>query len=133
MVAWEAFRSAASFFPVIDEENCRLVSEPPTCPHCGELARPNILMFGDMGWLEHRQREQMSALHAWIDQIKNPVVVEIGAGTAIPTVRNFGERLGCPLVRINITEHHVSNPEDIGLAIGGHEALSQIWETMERL
>ncbi len=42
--------SAVDFQPEVDEVRCRLLNEPPRCPLCGGLARPNILMFGDWDW-----------------------------------------------------------------------------------
>ncbi len=35
----------------IDPERYVAIGELPNCPDCGELARPNILMFGDAEWL----------------------------------------------------------------------------------
>src|SRR5690606_2615339 len=43
---------ADSFVPEVDPPNCLLLNEPPRCLHCGGLARPNILMFGDVEWIE---------------------------------------------------------------------------------
>ena len=40
------------FSPDVDEHNCHLRNPAPICPRCGRLARPNILMFGDWGWVE---------------------------------------------------------------------------------
>jgi NAD-dependent SIR2 family protein deacetylase len=31
----------------VDETTVRATSEPPACPACGAVARPNVLMFGD--------------------------------------------------------------------------------------
>lgn len=115
--------SANGFKPVVDEEHCRIVSELPHCPRCGSIARPNILMFSDWDWVASRQQAQMNALHAWKSAVKNTVVVEIGAGLAIPTARNFGEAMGCPLIRINKHESDVERGRDIGLPLGGLEAL----------
>lgn len=61
-------------------------------------------MFGD-GAVERRASEQAARLEAWLDSVQHPVVIEIGAGTAIPSVRYFSEqaarRYGAGLVRIN--------------------------------
>jgi hypothetical protein len=54
------------------------------------------------------------------------VVIEIGAGTAIPTVRRFGEAQDCPLIRINARERQVRPSGDVGLAMGGLEGLKAI-------
>ena len=118
--------SAAKFMPVIDENHCEIASEMPHCPHCGETARPNILMFGDFGWLNTRQALQREALRDWLSQIQNPVVIEVGAGSSIPTVRHFGEAINGSLIRINRRESEVSRAGDIGIPLGGLEALRLI-------
>lgn len=111
----------------IDAAQCQWLGELPRCPGCASLARPNILMFGDSGWLDDRTAAQEAALHKWLRQVERPVVVELGAGTAIPTVRLFGERLGAALVRINVREPDVrSRPGNVGLAMGALDALSRI-------
>ena len=40
----------------IDLETLEARGELPQCPHCGALARPNVLMFNDMDWVEPRCR-----------------------------------------------------------------------------
>lgn len=37
----------------------------PTCPRCGALSRPNILMFGDWGWISSRSDAQMKRFAKW--------------------------------------------------------------------
>jgi len=79
----------------------------PHCPHCGQVARPNILMFNDVDWIDTVTRQQMRAFDQWLTAVRGRrvVVLEIGAGTAIPTIRNLGERVAqrprTTLVRIN--------------------------------
>ena len=92
---------AADFQPAVDADACRLTSPLPTCPRCGALARPNVLMFDDAAWVARRTRSQQQALETWLGQVAAPVVLELGAGTHVPTVRWFGESLGAPLIRIN--------------------------------
>ncbi|MEY8171410.1 SIR2 family NAD-dependent protein deacylase [Burkholderia multivorans] len=115
---------AAPFIPAVDEAACRLVGEPPRCPHCGGLARPNILMFGDAGWLGARYAEQEHALQQWIAQAGRVAVVEIGAGTAIPTVRMLSEQLGADVIRINAREAHARRADVIGLKGGALATLN---------
>lgn len=89
----------------IDESNCRWLGKLPACPHCGAPARPNIQMFHDSRCLETRIKEQERQQEAWLIGVQAPVVVEIGAGTAQPAVRNFSQRMmkerKARLVRIN--------------------------------
>ena len=111
---------ADEFVPEVDAENCLLVNLPPTCPWCGALARPNVLMFGDGAWQESRATAQQTYLSNWLDGVDRLVVVELGAGTAIPSVRNFSHGLltthGARLVRINSREPTVPMPGDVSMA-----------------
>ena len=42
----------------------------PTCPDCGAVARPNILMFGDWYWNSRRTDAQKSLYIKWLKGIK---------------------------------------------------------------
>ncbi len=125
--------SAKGFDPVVDEEQCLLTSDLSMCPHCGGLARPNILMFGDSGWLEFRERIQDAALRQWLRRVERPVVIELGAGTSIPTVRMFGQQVGGPMIRINLRESQVPRKTDIGLPVGALEGLQGIAAAVRRV
>ena len=118
--------SAAGFFPQVDEENCLLASDYPRCPHCGGLARPNILMFGDWGWLEQCSEAQQERLQSWLGRVERPLVIEIGAGTNIPTVRQLSESVGGRLIRINPREPGLGRAQGVSLPCGGLEALRAI-------
>ena len=121
------------FKPEIDHEECRLLSALPTCNHCQGVARPNILMFGDWNWLANRKYEQQLRYRMWRSSVSRPVVVEIGAGTAIPSVRQFGEEQGCPLIRINPREESVDRASDVGLSCGGLAGIEAIAEALEAI
>ncbi|MBE0504563.1 MAG: NAD-dependent deacetylase [Desulfuromonadales bacterium] len=114
----------------IDEQRMR-ARHLPTCPHCHGVARPNILMFGDFSWLDARCRQQEERYQAFLrqQQGKRSVVIEIGAGTAIPTIRATSERLGRSLqttvIRINLREAEISHPH-ISLPCGGLAALTAL-------
>ena len=102
----------------------------PVCLRCGGLARPNILMFEDRNWLEARSDTQQQAQQRWLAQLHSEskvVLVEIGAGTAIPSVRNFSqymsEQYGARIIRINPREPEVANSWDIAIASGALDAL----------
>lgn len=120
---------ADEFLPDVDAEACRLRNEAPRCPDCGGLARPNILMFGDWGWIERRSEPQAARLEAWLGQVRRPLVIELGAGTAIPSVRHFGHSVlqrGGRMVRINPREPAVGNAADVGIATGALDGLRAI-------
>ncbi|MBA4262513.1 MAG: NAD-dependent deacetylase [Comamonadaceae bacterium] len=121
---------ADDFVPEVDAERCALLNQPPTCPKCGALARPNVLMFGDMQWIAARQQSQRIKLERALSRMERPVVVEVGAGTAIATVRHFSHRIihefGGRLVRINPTDHSVPTPRDVGIGLHSLQALEAI-------
>lgn len=117
---------ADDFHPQVDEVNCLLTSDFPRCPHCGEIARPNILMFGDGGWLDYRSELQEADLKVWLGKIARPVIIEIGAGQSIPTARRFGENQNGFLIRINPMEPERNGDMFMSLRMGGLEALRGI-------
>lgn len=124
--------SASSFVPAVNDETGLLESLPPTCPACGGLARPNILMFGDDGWASSRFEGQQARLDYWLRKVERPVVLELGAGTYIPTTRLFGENLSCPIIRINPLEPQVGEGQNISLPVGALEGLNGIMDALRR-
>ncbi|MFM0648632.1 NAD-dependent deacetylase [Paraburkholderia bryophila] len=129
-VCTDAIWSAAAFEPVVDEAECRLLNELPACPHCGAVARPNILMFGDFDWIALRTEAQEARLNGWLASVERPVVVEIGAGKTIPTVRNFSERVGGRVIRINPKDPGIAPHRGIGFASGALHTLSLLDEAL---
>lgn len=130
----EAVWPADALAPEVDESTCTWQGELPSCPRCGGLARPNILMFDDWSWQGERYDAQAQRLGAWLDGARQLVVIELGAGTDVPSVRHFcesmSERRGARLVRINPRDPHVlpsKGPRrQIGLACGALAALQAI-------
>jgi NAD-dependent SIR2 family protein deacetylase len=126
---------AAETEVAIHEESIRAQEPLPVCPQCGALARPNILMFNDWDWDSNRSSVQQSRLSAWLREVgRSPmVIVECGAGTAIPTVRHFCEDLADgmsrKLIRINLREPEAPYGQ-ISLAMGALESLGAIDERL---
>jgi NAD-dependent SIR2 family protein deacetylase len=127
---WEVDPAVAHLVE-IDEETMRAREPFPACPECGSLARPNVLMFGDWQWDGSRTAEQQTRLETWMQDIHamRLVIVECGAGTAIPTVRHFCERMAAAanatLIRINVREPDVPRGQ-ISLAMAALQALRAI-------
>ncbi|WP_367837721.1 NAD-dependent deacetylase [Paraburkholderia sp. DGU8] len=128
----DAIWSAQAFEPIVDEAHCRLLGDVPACPHCGAIARPNILMFGDFDWNALRTQAQETRLYAWLASVKRLVVVEIGAGKTIPTVRHFSERVGSHIIRINPNDPGIAAYRGIGLAGGALETLELLNDSLSR-
>jgi NAD-dependent SIR2 family protein deacetylase len=119
----------------VDEETMRAKDPLPRCGDCGATARPALLMFGDGMWDDRRSAEQEQRFQEFVaEETSGPlgarglVVVECGAGTAVPSVRHMSEslvRAGARLLRINVREPEVPRGQ-IGLAIGAAAALKDL-------
>jgi len=113
-----------------------LANDPlPQCPYCNQIARPNILMFGDYKWIGDRTYSQLDRFNSWLSKIpKNEIaIIEIGAGTAVPSIRNMTGTLvqqkNATLIRINPREPKGPGGT-ISVAKPGLETLQQINELL---
>ncbi|WP_457644494.1 SIR2 family NAD-dependent protein deacylase [Persephonella sp.] len=120
----------------IDMESFEAKDPLPSCPYCGGLARPNILMFGDWEWIPHRTSGQEFRLDRWLFDVDDKgyevAIIEIGAGKAVPTVRIFSERVKDrifgTLIRINPRDYDVPSGRDISIPLGGLEGIKAVTE-----
>ena len=103
----------------------------PGCRSCRRVARPNILMFGDGAWLPGRSSAQARRFEAFLEEHgeEGLAVLEIGAGTAVATIRWMTERLGrtpgTTVIRVNPREADIRAPH-IGIPGGALESLQGI-------
>jgi NAD-dependent SIR2 family protein deacetylase len=119
----------------VDEESFEALESLPLCPHCGNIARPNILMFGDWAWLSSRSDAQAMRFADWLQKLQHDharlAVIEIGAGHAVPTVRYKSESLtrsfGASLVRINPRDYEVPSGGNFSIPLGGAEGIERIY------
>lgn len=118
----------------VDDIDMICHSPLPRCPHCGDIARPNILMFGDAYWLGDRSNVQNDRYYQFLNRNndKKIVIIECGAGTAVPTVRYECESVKGQLIRINPRDSH--GPIDtISLAMNAQKALEKIDSRIQEL
>lgn len=114
----------------VDKQTMR-AEQLPRCPQCGDIARPNILMFGDYSWISDRSQAQERRFQQFLSKHDQEpaLIVEMGAGSAIPTIRYLSERLGrrpqATVVRINPREPQIPAPH-LSLACGALAGLEQI-------
>ena len=119
----------------IDEITMRAM-DVPICPECNRVARPNILMFGDYAWVSNRSAVQEDNFDRFL-QLNSEgkmVVVEMGAGSTIPTIRYLSEQLGqrqqASVLRINPREPQIRAPH-FSFAGGTVEILDQIQDALD--
>ena len=94
---------------VLDKEGMVKAEEIPRCKECNAVARPNILMFRDSTCVKLRLNEQRDRFDEWVEKVKSKklkaVVLEIGAGTSVGTVRanseKFAKETNSSIIRVN--------------------------------
>jgi NAD-dependent SIR2 family protein deacetylase len=119
----------------VDLTTLQALGELPHCPECGALARPNVLMFNDDAWIPNVTREQKERYTDWLAGLsgKRLVIIECGAGTAIPTIRVAAERIAersfATLIRINPAATE-ADESAIALHLPALQALTRIQQAL---
>ena len=115
----------------IDVGEMRAAGRLPRCPECGGMARPNVMMFGDTAWVPDVTQVQQTRYADWLASVrgKRVVVLELGAGKAMPTIRRLSENLAAQgiasLVRIN-PDASEADESAIPIRMEALEALTRI-------
>ena len=118
---------------VIDEQKFEALGQLPRCKNCKEIARPNILMFDDWNWSSYRTDSQRNRFYSWLNEQdsnnRKIVIIEIGAGIAVPSIRLLSEQIvsnyRAKLIRINPTDTNVPKTETV-IPLGALQALREI-------
>lgn len=121
----------------VDMERFEARQPLPLCRNCGRIARPNILMFGDWCWISDRSGSQSYRFVKWLKNIQMEkmkiVVIEIGAGNSVPTVRHKSESMvskyRAKLIRINPIDTYVPYGQ-ISIPMSAKEGLEKILECL---
>lgn len=109
-------------------------SNPPSCPDCDGLARPNIMMFYDQGF-DNEETEAQAArfntfMHKYDKGDHTIAIIEFGAGEGVPTIRMMGEYIqknviGATLIRVNPMD--VDAPDGtVTVQVGALEAINNL-------
>jgi len=120
---------------VIDLDTMRS-DRVPRCADCGAVARPNVLMFGDWSWVGLRTEAQERRFNEFLSRCGRgkTLVIEMGAGTSLPTIRHLSERVGgregALVVRINPRESQIRDPH-ISIPAGALEGLRGIASALD--
>lgn len=107
-----AFPKLHGVFPTTDPATGTAV-----CNTCGGAARPNTLFFNDFTFNDQLETLQHQKYLDWenVAVSEKSVILEIGAGTTITTIRNMGLRLQgyrhVPFIRINPTPYPTLSDE----------------------
>lgn len=124
----------------VDEDAFEAHDPLPRCIRCNNIARPNILMFGDWAWIADRTDQQDQRLRDWFKQITRErlrlAIIEVGAGESVPTVRMKSEAVAdmhnATLIRINPRDHAVPRGQ-IALPFGGAEGIGLVYAELNRV
>ena len=87
-------------------------------PDCNGYARFNVQLVADNHFNETRRSKQLLAWNTLLEKSANKfvVVLELGAGVLVPTVRQMSGRLtkqlGATLIRVNLNDPELDRPVD---------------------
>ena len=110
-------------------------SQIPRCEKCDSVLRPNICMFDDnLTWDETRVASQAERFDKWIKKCvqddKNILIIELGAGKKISHIRDKSEalatRLKTKMIRINPRDYRLYDKLGVSLACGALEGLEML-------
>jgi hypothetical protein len=91
------------------------------------MHRPNILMFFDLEWNASPYRKQQHRYEEWLALNHNLVVIEIGAGSSIPTVRRESiKQSNGRFIRINLKDAKIPSRQGVSIQLGAKDALEQL-------
>lgn len=100
---------------------------PPRCPECGELVRPDVVLFGEA--LPRAALERLAlTLESGVD-----LVVVIGTTPVFPYIAApvvHALRAGVPTVELNPGDSVVSDMVDHHVRLGARRGLEEIWERL---
>merc|ERR1711907_659432 len=111
-------------YPVDEPFLTRLREEPewvPYCPRCKNAClRPNVVIFDDFSIVQTQLKKQRANFDKFIEKFIVDeqeacwVVLEIGAGTVVPSIRRSGELYGIEgrgLIRVNPSQNECETLE----------------------
>jgi NAD-dependent SIR2 family protein deacetylase len=83
------------------------------CDYCNSLLRPNVLLFNDPNFIDTSIKKDKEMVK-WINKDDNILIIELGAGIVIPTIRDYSEILinnykNMSLIRVNLNHWVISD------------------------
>ncbi len=100
------------------------INIPPICPQCQNVARPDVVFFG-----ENLPGEECLTYES---QLKKgfDLFIWVGTTSVFPYIQyplSIAQRLGIPTVEINPGVTEISNQVDIKIALGAAQTLEAVW------
>lgn len=124
-----------SDYSVYDDVQELTLKNLPICPNCGAMARPNVFIFRDRHYVSKRTDAQKERFNRFVRaaQGKKSLVLEIGSGPTIKTIRKLSQKLGqnleARILRINLHDSEIEPPH-ISYSETALRALQQLDEKM---
>jgi len=121
--------------PEVDSERCLLTSPLPNCSHCGGLARPNILMYGDCNWISDLSDQQERRFYQWLTFISRPLIIELGAGRTIisaSSTHHYRNRCISNLIRVNPCMTSIVRHDNLDVTMPALTFLKELHETLKQ-
>jgi NAD-dependent deacetylase len=103
---------------------------PPRCPECGDILRPDVVLFG-----EFLPERKVQTLYEQLT-IGFDLVFTVGTTSVFPYIAEpvrIAAQTGCPTVEINPDDTAVTHLVDIKLAQRAAPALDAIWNRYRQI
>jgi NAD-dependent SIR2 family protein deacetylase len=111
-------------------ENITSLDGMPHCHKCGSIMRPMVMLFNDPYFYPKFTAEQSARYLDWAANKKNVLGIEIGAGVAVPSIRNFSQERTTRLIRINPHDHKINRGQDISIVETAVKGIDVIFELL---
>lgn len=112
----------------ISVEDFSVLMLPPSCPKCGDLVRPKVVLFG-----EALPPSALSVLYKQLE-LGFDVVFSIGTTSVFPYIATpiaMARQQGRLTVEINPSHTEVTKLVDYKFAAGAADVLTQLWQLLD--
>ena len=105
------------------------IAIPPVCPDCGQMVRPNVVLFGEMLQGDHIEEMARQMVEGF------DMVFSIGTTSVFPYIQEpvrMAKQIGNATVEINPCETEISSLVDHRLTLGAAQSLDEIWRRFKQ-
>ena len=124
-----SFRCTACDFKT-EVDDFESIAIPPVCPDCGEMVRPNVVLFGELLQGDHIDEMSRQMVEGF------DVVFSIGTTSVFPYIQEpirMAKQTGNSTIEINPSETEISSLVDHRLKLGAAQSLDEIWRRFTKL
>jgi NAD-dependent SIR2 family protein deacetylase len=113
------------------DQNITSLDSIPHCHKCGSIMRPMVMLFNDSYFYPKFTTLQSINYINWSSNKKNVLGIEIGAGLAVPSIRNFSHEHTARLIRINPHDHTINRKQDVSIKVTALTGIDTIFKLLQ--